>query len=139
MAYGTFSIGSFDFAGMAGTFTLAAPVNRLRVERRLGVDGVQITSLGREGQTSRLRTWRDLATWQDGFSLFEDYRELVGSGAQSITINSVPMASFGYRVMVMDVQRREHFKSSLIVGNTLEENPTAVLECDWTLLPVALV
>lgn len=139
MAYNTFQIGAFNFSGMNGFLSLAGPVERLRVEQRIGVDGFKITKLGKVGQLSQVQTYRDISDWYDGFSLFEQYQSAIGDDPVGMTVNGYPLVAAGFLVVIMGVVKTGHYPSLGIVGNKLESNPTAVVECSWTLMTKAIV
>lgn len=134
MAYGTFQLGTHQFSGITGSLSVAAPVDRVRIEERIGVDGFQITNLGAAGQMSQLVSFRDLSSWEAGFQLYEDYRSLIGQGPQQLTINDIEMDDYDFRVVVLNVERLAHHPSPVIVGNTIEAFPAAILECRWTVM-----
>lgn len=130
------SIGIFRFAGMVGNPEPPSDVPSL--DERAGVRGTEITREGLKGRPFIVRTWVDMASYEDAWLEFRAYLALrSGDAVELVHAGISTQAVEGYLVNVLNVVPVDIRPIRPGAGGI---NPPSLglVVCDWELVAVPL-
>ncbi len=131
------SIGPYNVAGWFGQ--PVPPSEQLAVEERDGVDGTEITKLGRKGQPFPLVSFVDCADIVAARAQLRDYLALKSEDPMDLVHAGVSTNIVeNYLVQVLDVRSRTIGAIRGLVGG-LHSNSQAILIAEWLLLPIPTI
>jgi len=134
MPYATQKIGPHTFATLAGNWT--PPAEKLRVDSRPGVDGVEVTKEGKRGEPFSLESTVDCETYKDALETLDDYLELTESDPVAVTLGNETSTAHGFLCQVINVHKIRAAKVAGVVGNKQSEEAGAILVCRWELFAI---
>lgn len=115
-----------------------APLSKIDLYSRAGVNGLQAVHLGERGEPFTLRSTVDVADVEAGESLYLGYGALIGSTTNEFKLHDVDIALRDNAVLlILDVKKVLLRKFVKMVGG-LNPNSTAMLTCDWQLVLLAV-
>jgi hypothetical protein len=135
MAYATQKIGPHEFAALRGNWK--PPAEKLRVDARPGVDGVEVTKEGKRGEPFTLVSVVDCEDYKDAQDTYDDYLELTEADPVPVTLGNESSTARDFLCQVIDVQQMRAAKTANVIGNTQSEAGGAILVCRWTLFSIA--
>lgn len=127
------SIGSFEFIALQGS--LAAPREMVAVDQRPGVNGTELTKLGKKGEPFQMVSQVDAPNYDAARALYLQYLDLVGANPVDLVQGGKGIAGEAYSVAVLGVEIGRISPISRSVGG-LNSPSNAFLECLWTLIAV---
>jgi hypothetical protein len=111
-----------------------APLSKVDLYSRAGVNGLQAVHLGERGEPFTLRSTVDVANVEAGETLYLGYGALIGSTTEEFKLHDVDIAARDNAVLlILDVKKAMLRKFVKMVGG-LNNNSTALLICDWQLV-----
>ncbi len=130
------AIGQFAFLDLMGN---PEPVKRqIGALARAGVNGHTIIDDGERGRPFQLVSRVDQADLAQGRATFRQYCTLLGADPVDLVWQDLDLVTESYQVLVLDVaQRALHALAWGSVGG-LHPPSLAWLECEWTLLAIAI-
>lgn len=127
-------IGNHQFLFLRGPWV--PPVEDLRIERRPGVDGIEITKTGQRGRPFQWLSMVDASTPAEAVDLLFAYRELVGQDAVSVVKENATSDSAGFKCAVLAVEERRIIALATSIGG-LNPPSRGWIEAVWTLIAIA--
>ena len=112
----------------------------MEIDQRGGLDGTEVTSAGKKGTPFTLISRVDCQSYIDGQFLFKLYRDGFMNdalGAIQVVQSDYDTTAFGYKCQVLDIRLISCDRAPVIVGG-LQYTSGAILECEWTLLSIAV-
>ncbi len=111
-----------------------APLAKVDLFSRAGVNGLQAVQLGVHGEPFTLRSTVDLANMNDGESEYLNYGSLIGTTTELFTLHDVDICSRdNAALLVLDVRKLLLRKFLKMVGG-INSNSTCLLVCNWQLV-----
>jgi hypothetical protein len=125
-------IGPHTFIALNGESI--APLAKIDLFSRAGVNGLQSVQLGERGEPFSLRSTVDIANMNDGESEYLAYGALIGTTTDQFTLHDIDIATRDNAVLlVLDVKKVLLRKFLKMVGG-INSNSTCLLVCDWQLV-----
>lgn len=142
MARKEYKIGNFDFLTIDGV--PMPPQELLALDQRHGVDGTEITRLGKKGEPFQLQTTRDYATYGTCFEFLKNYLDMIGDGPKDLLLADQDVSAFGYRVNVLKVRSIRITRVAASVGGLVAGPPAegvmiGYMVCLWDLIATEVV
>lgn len=111
-----------------------APLAKIDLYSRAGVNGLQAVHLSERGEPFTLRSTVDVASMDAGETLYLAYGALIGQTTNQFTLHDVDIAARDNAVLlILDVKKVLLRKFVKMVGG-LNSGSTAMLICDWQLV-----
>lgn len=133
-------IGSFQFVSLAGDPTSLR--EEVEMVRRPGVDGLGFWKTGTRGRPFRLVSGVDAPNMVQARVLYKQYKTLIGADPVFLIWAGVNITSLeSVKVVVLDVRPAGGRRTAVRrIGNsvgTLNSNPQAWIDAEWTLVSVS--
>jgi hypothetical protein len=130
MPYLIQSIGAFSFISLQGEYDWEQ--QRIAIDDRPGVEGMEFTLLGVKGQPFVMVSLVDVDSFAAGKQLIEDYKDLVAGNPVTVWKNSEVYVS----AKVLNVTPLRLAKIQSAAGNKRSTSAGAILECRWDLVAI---
>ena len=131
MAFTVNKIDNLDFITLEGA--IVPPYQRSELLQRQGLDGTQITRIGRKGE---LISTVDAKTVAHASQLYDSYLAKVVNQLYDVEQHSVKTSTRmpAFKCAVLEVKELEKRAIETPVGNTFNPPSKALLVCRWVLI-----
>lgn len=115
MARLNYKIGFYDFLSIEGN--PLPPSEMITLDQRHGVNGTELTRVGKKGEPFQLVTHRDYPTFLATFNYLKFYQDLIGKPPVSLIIADENMDWFNFKINVLAVRPIRRMALGQSVGN----------------------
>lgn len=127
-------IGTHQFLFLRGPWV--PPAMEVRVDRRPGIDSIEITRLGTRGRPFQWISAVDTGAPAEAVDLLFAYRELIGQNPVSVVKDNATSDSAGFKCAVLAVEERRIIALGASIGG-LNPPSRGWIEAVWTMIAIA--
>ncbi|MCP4571473.1 MAG: hypothetical protein GY838_03910 [bacterium] len=130
----TNKIGPHQFTALSGQWI--PPAQKVRVEARPGVDGVEVTKEGKRGEPFSMTSTVDCENYKDAIDKFTEYTELVDADPVVVTQGDESSSAQKFKCKVIAVRKLHAGKLVNAIGNKQSEDAGALLVARWEMIAI---
>jgi hypothetical protein len=129
-------IGTEEFVSIIGTWI--PPAEQVEVDQRPGVDGTQVTKVGKKGRPFTVLTRVDTNDYPAAHDALQRYQGLIDGEPITMIQGGVSSDTLGFKVQILDVQPRriQAIKNPSGAGAKSSDG-TGWIEAVWQLIGIA--